>query len=88
VSDKPTRDGSEPEQMHGYERSELHSLRQHLDTEVVARMKKLEKVATYSRAYLQAAGQASLGKASRADVKAALDMLVIALDQAGYDIHI
>lgn len=85
---KPTRDGYEPEQLHGYERSELHSLRQHLDTDVVGRMMALEKVATYAAAYLAAAGLAGLGQIPVSHVQEAHNALVVALDEAGFAIHV
>ena len=84
---KPTRDGYEPEPMHGYERSELHSLRQHLDTDVVERMRQMEKVCVYARAYMQVAARAGFGTANVLDVKAAHNLLVLALDQAGFGIE-
>jgi hypothetical protein len=84
---KPTRDGYEPEQMHGYERSELHSLREHLDTRVVDRLKELEKVAVYAKAYMLCAAEVGMGLRSVGEVRAAHNLLVLALDQAGFGIH-
>ena len=67
-----------------HERVELRSLREHLDTRVVERMNLLEYALDSVVNYLGISAQAASGLSSRSDAKDAFEVMILALDRAGY----
>lgn len=68
------------------ERQELRSLREHLDTGVVERLRVLEHACNCTMNYVYTGKLAAEGKANQGDLAMAYGVMVTALDKAGYSI--